>query len=144
MKVLTNKGRRRLGVPGRPALILDAGQGISISDSQIDEIHKNRTVVRWLQSGILVITDGPIDLNPVQEKQPAKAAPKARPRSGVRTAAKRDQREPLVLPEGVTGEGTELHHVGGGWYHVYVNGFAVTDRTVRKDEAESIATEYEE
>jgi len=47
------------------------------------------------------------------------------------------------LPEGITGQGTEVHHLGGGWYEVYVNGFKVTDRNVRKDEAKTIAEEYE-
>jgi len=53
-----------------------------------------------------------------------------------------DKREELVLPDGVTGEGIEVHHKGGGWYEVYVNGFKVTDTNVRKDEANDVAAEY--
>lgn len=145
MKVLTNKGPRRLGVPGRPALVLDMGKGTAISDRQLAEIQKNRTVARWLQSGILVVTeseDGP-DAEPIKITPPvARVAPKGR--SGVRVARGHDTREPLVLPEGIEGKGTELHYVGGGWYELYVNGFKVSDRSIRKDEAEAMAAEYEE
>ncbi len=135
MQVLTNKGKRRLGVPGRPAIILDANQGVPITESQLELIQKNRTVCRWLESGILVITeDG--EVAPVVVK--TKSVSKKRDR--ISTAP----RETLVLPKGVIGEGIELHHVGGGWWEVYVNGFKATDKNVRKDEAESMATEYEE
>jgi hypothetical protein len=138
MKVLTNKGRRRLGVPGRPAIIIDANQGVPITEAQLEDIQKNRTVSRWLDAGVLVVSDGPLDLTPVSE-------PAAAPRAGRgRTARDRDKREEVELPEGVTGEGIESHHIGGGWWEVYVNGFKVTDHNVRKDEAESIASEYEE
>jgi hypothetical protein len=137
MKVLTNKGARRLGVPGRPAIILNANESVPISDSQLENIQKSSTAVRWLESGVLLITDG--EPGPeIEPKPPSKAKP------GVRRTSNRDKREKVVLPDGVTGEGTECHHKGGGWWEVYVNGFRVTDRNVRKDEAETIAAEYDE
>ena len=135
MKVLINKGRRRLGIPGRPAIILDPNQSVEITEARQDEISRNRTVARWLETGTLIITD---DGKP----QEPKAIVTAR-RSAITTKAKRDQREEIVLPEGVTGKQVETHHLGGGWYEVYVNGFKVTDRNVRKDEAKTIAEEYE-
>ena len=132
MKVITNKGRRRLGVPGRRALILDPNQAVPVSESQLDEIGKNRTAARWLASGVLVVTD---DGEVVE-------TPKPQPKT-MRVKEDRDKREELVLPEGLTGEGIEQHSNGGGWWDVYVNGFKVTDRKVRQDEATAIAAEYE-
>jgi len=137
---LTNAGRRRLGVPGRPALILDPNQSVLVDSSQIDQMRKNRTVSRWLESGVLVLSDDE-GKTPV----PVYVTPNPPVRTtGVRVArVDRDQREEVTLPKGVTGEGVERFHLGGGWWEVYVNGFKVTDRNVRKDEAQSIAAEYE-
>ena len=135
MKLLINKGRRRLGIPGRPAIILDPNQSVEINEARQDDLTRNRTVARWLETGTLVITD---------DGNPQKPTPIVTPRRQAVTAReKRDQREEIVLPEGITGQGTEVHHLGGGWYEVYVNGFKVTDRNVRKDEAKTIAAEYE-
>jgi len=135
MKLLINKGRRRLGIPGRPAIILDPNQSVEINEARQDDLTRNRTVARWLETGMLVITD---------DGNPQKPTPIVTPRRQAVTAReKRDQREEIVLPEGITGQGTEVHHLGGGWYEVYVNGFKVTDRNVRKDEAKTIAAEYE-
>jgi len=135
MKLLINKGRRRLGIPGRPAIILDPNQSVEINEARQDDLTRNRTVARWLETGTLVITD---------DGNPQKPTPIVTPRRQAVTAReKRDQREEIVLPEGITGQGTEVHHLGGGWYEVYVNGFKVTDRNVRKDEAKTIAEEYE-
>jgi len=135
MKVITNKGRRRLGVPGRPALILDPGQSASVDSQQLESFRRNRTVSRWLEAGVLVLSD---EVGVVEVPKPQ---PKVRP--GIRVAVERDKRVEEVLPEGVTGQGVEISQSGGGWYQVYVNGFKVTDRNVRKDEAESISAEYE-
>jgi len=135
MKLLINKGRRRLGIPGRPAIILDPNQSVEINEARQDDLTRNRTVARWLETGTLVITD---------DGKPQQPTPIVTPRRQAVTAReKRDQREEIVLPEGITGQGTEVHHLGGGWYEVYVNGFKVTDRNVRKDEAKTIAEEYE-
>ena len=134
---LTNAGGRRLGVPGRPALILDPNQTVDVDASQMDEFRRNRTVCRWLESGILVLSDGAGKTAPV----PVYVTPK--PTRPVGVKPNRDVREEVVLPKGITGEGVERNHLGGGWWEVYVNGFKVTDRNVRKDEAQSIAAEYE-
>jgi hypothetical protein len=137
MTMLTNKGARRLGVPGRPAIVLDPGQGVSITNEQLDEIRQNRTNARWLKSGVLEISDEParveIDVKPPASKKHPQKTKRPRP----------DKREAVELPDGVTGDGVEQYHAGGGWWEVYVNGFKVTDRKVRKDEAGSIAAEYD-
>ena len=139
MKVLINNGRRRLGIPGRPAIILKPGEFVPVNDAQLAEMHKNKTVTRWLNRGVLELREE----GDVEVKTP-KTVPAKRqsiPRSS--RAKRRDVRETLVLPDGVTGKGVEVHHKGGGWFEVYVNGFKVTDKNIRKTEAQDIATEYE-
>ena len=139
MKVLRNNGSRRLGIPGRPAIILAPGDTAPVTAAQLADMERNRTVSRWLERGVLTVRDS--DANDLEPAPPVRSAPprqRVRPRVGGRT----DVREELVLPDGVTGEGVEIHHNGGGWYEVYVNGFKVTDTNVRKDEAEDVAKEY--
>lgn len=139
MKVLRNNGKRRLGIPGRPAIILAPGEFVPVDDNQIKDMHKNRTIVRWLKRDVLELIDESDIKDPPRKKAAAQQRSlKSRPVSG-----RVDKRDPVVLPDGITGTGVELHHKGGGWYEVYVNGFVVTDKNVRKDEAEQIATEYE-
>jgi len=133
---LTNNARRRLGIPGRPAIILEPDQTVEITDDQLKVIKANRTVERWLDSGILTVGE-PVHKVKI-EKQPKVIERKT---TGMK---ERDKREDVPLPDGITGEGTELYNAGGGWYQVYVNGFKVTDKSGRKDEAESLSTEYEE
>lgn len=139
MKVLKNNGKRRLGIAGRPAIILAPGEFVPVDKTQIKEMKKNRTVSRWIKTGLLELCDE-CDI----KSEPAKVVTPKRG-SGHRhgRGMKNDERETVVLPKGVTGKGAELHHKGGGWYEVYVNGFKVTDTNVRKNEAEAIATEYE-
>lgn len=137
MKSLINKGRRRLGIPGRPAIILNPDESKEITDEQERELIRNRTVSRWLEAGVLVITgaqDKPAKTSNVKPKRPN--PPPTRKRE-------HDERKVEPLPDGVSGEGVEIQHLGGGWYQVFVSGFKVTDRNVRKDEAKSIASEYE-
>jgi len=136
---LTNKGARRLGVPGRPAIILDPGKSVTLDEKQLAHVRKNRTIGRWLDMGVLELSDGaePAKVE-VTKPVPSKKQPVQQPKPIVA-----DDREVINLPGDVTGEGTETHHAGGGWYEVYVNGFKVTDRKVRKDEAASIAAEYD-
>lgn len=124
MTTLKNNGRRRLGIASNPAIVLDPGQSVEISTAQKEDLRTNRTAKRWLQEGILSL-DGE---DPVKEHK---------------TDLERSEKESEQLPEGVKGEGVELHHEGGGWWSVYVNGFKVTDTTVRKSEAQEIAKEYE-
>jgi hypothetical protein len=136
MTILTNSGTRRLGVPGRPALIIDAGQGISVTDEQLEVIKKSSTAARWLESGVLTLSDKSVEAEHTLKKVAPQPKSKRKP-------VDRDKREEVKLPEGITGDGVEKYHAGGGWWKVYVNGFEVTDRTVRKDEAASIAAEYD-
>lgn len=134
MKVLVNNCSRRLGIPGRPAIILAAKESVSINDNQVEAMKQNRTVSRWLERGVLSIRD-----HDGKEDEHVKVIPNKR--AGVR--GRRDDREKLVLPEGVTGEGVETHEKGGGWYDLYVNGFKATTKSVRKDEVNAMAAEYE-
>lgn len=138
MNVLVNTGNRRLGIPGRPAIILNPHEAVEVTEEQLDDMKRNRTVARWLGSGVLTVRDA----------KDHEAKPQLPPRrsSGVtRKPSKvdRDKREPIVLPEGVEEQGVFKHHTGGGWWDVYVNGFKVTDTKVRKDEAEQLMSEYE-
>jgi hypothetical protein len=139
MKVLKNNGARRLGIPGRPAIILAPGDTVPVTDAQLADMDRNRTVSRWLERGVLAVRDS--NANEPDPAPPVRSAP-PRPRVRPRVGGRTDVREELVLPDGVTGEGIEVHHNGGGWYQVYVNGFKVTDSNVRKDEAHEIAAEY--
>lgn len=137
MKRLANKARRRLGIPGRPAIILGPGESVELSNEVHAKLLLNKTTANWLERGILEIYDGDAPEKPVTVKK----EPMAIPASVVRRKDVAQPPEPL--PEGITGEGVELNHKGGGWWEVWVNGFKVTDRNVRKEEAETIASEYE-
>jgi hypothetical protein len=137
MKRIVNKGRRRLGIPGRPAIILGPGESLELTPDQLGTVYQNKTAQRWIEYGVLEIVDS--------DKAPAK--PKTvKPKKRILPAEARrvvpDESKPEPPPEGVEGEGVEMIHKGGGWWQVYVNGFQVTDRNVRKDEAEAIASEY--
>ena len=133
MKKLINNGRRRLGVLGSPALVLSPGESAPVTDKQIAGFQRNKTVLRWLEVGTLNVIDD--DGNVETPKLTPKTKAALKPNQDIRTEA--------TLPDGLTGEGVERHHLGGGWYQVYVSGFKVTDSNVRKDEAKSIAAEYE-
>lgn len=141
MKRIINNGRRRLGISGRPAIILNPNESREIDDYQLDEIRKNRTVANWIEAGILTVSDGDEKIEATATVKPKKAT--IVHSKSIRPGAPRDERQAEPLPDGIEGEGIETHHLGGGWYQVYVNGFKVTDRNVRKDEAKEIASEYE-
>lgn len=49
---------------------------------------------------------------------------------------------PADLPEGLTGKGVEIHSPSSGWYQVFVDGISVTEKNVRKAEAEELAETY--
>jgi hypothetical protein len=48
-----------------------------------------------------------------------------------------------VVEEEAEPEGVEIRHAGGGWYEVIVNGIAVTDEKVRKEQAVAVAADCE-
>jgi hypothetical protein len=133
--MITNTGRRRLGLPGRPALILDAGQSAEITDKQLQEMMKNRTSARWFGSGLLAVDGKQLESKP---EAGIESKPKSKPALSSFVIP-----TPEGLPEGLTGQDIELYHKGGGWWRVYVNGFEVTDGNVRKAEAKQIAAEFE-
>jgi len=119
MMTLTNNGKRRLGISGSPAVILEPGKSVQVTPATLKIMGQNRTVIKWLERGVLSVKDD--DGKAAEVPEPTAEA----------------------LPEGLTGEGVETHKLGGGWYEVFVNGFKVTDKSVREDEAEAIAAEYE-
>lgn len=136
MTTVTNNGKRRLGIAGRPSIILDPGQTSEpLSAERYQSILSNRVNARWIEAGILLVkgADAP--------------APKASKEEAPKETGK-GKKEKLValpddFPEDLTGEGVELHHTGGGWYDVYVNTFKVTsDQKVKKARALEIAAEY--
>jgi hypothetical protein len=136
MKRIRNTARRRLGIAGRPAIILAPNESEEITDERLEKIQQNKTVAKWFDAGVLEIIDG--------EEAPAPKRIKPQKPTVIPAVKGRkpDERKEEPLPEGLTGEGVELQR-NGGWFQVYVNGFKVTDRNVRKDEAERIASEYE-
>lgn len=120
MKTITNKAQRRLGLPGRPALILNPGESKEITDQDFELITSNRTAARWIERGIIDVG------GKVKETKPQEQT-----------------REKEVIPEGLTGKGFEILNEGGGWYSAWVNGFKVTDKKVRKADAEALEADYE-
>ncbi len=140
MYVIKNNGRRRLGIPGRPAIILEVGKTAAVNGEQLTEMKRNRTFEHWVQTGVISVNDQ----QSKDKSEPQAFAPKPEPPlQPPPTRVDYDKRIEEPLPDGVTGSGTELHDVGGGWWSVYVNGFKVTDKNVRKKKAEQIAKEYE-
>jgi hypothetical protein len=137
MKRIVNKGRRRLGIPGRPAIILGPNEAAEVEDSAYKALLNNKTVARWFEYGVLVIEKTE---RPNHDKL---VTPRSKRVEPLRTRRTEDKRTEEPVPEGVSETGIVIHHAGGGWYQVYVNGFKVTDRNVRKDEAESIVKDYE-
>lgn len=144
MTTITNSSKRRLGLAGRPSIVLNPGESVEVSGQQYQTMLENKTLSRWMESGLLSVKGGagPVktevpEVKKPEVKQPEEKAPEKEKK------AKKEEKVELDLPEGVTGEGVELHHLGGGWYEVYVNGFKVTDKKIRKAEAEELAEEYE-
>jgi hypothetical protein len=135
MKTISNNTRRSLGIPGAVAIVLEPGGTVEVSESRYDEMRNNRMVNQWFQRGML--SEG--GKAPERAK---KSAPEAVSPAQKRSA--RSDRPAEPLPDGVDEVGVHLYHVGGGYYHVYVNGFKVTTDKVRgKANAEEVAAEYE-
>ena len=120
MKTVTNNAKRRLGLPGRPALLLNPGESKTIEDSQVAEIETSNIAKGWIRSGLVSISDGA----ETEEKS-------------------EDPKSDQDLPEGLTGKGFEIFNEGSGWYSAWVNGFKVTDSKVRKKAAEALRKEYD-
>ncbi|MGH8034021.1 MAG: hypothetical protein ACREO9_02260 [Lysobacterales bacterium] len=105
---------------------MDIGETLNISPAQYFAMCESKIACRWVETGVLLVTDAP---------QPWKQPELKRP-------AVEDQVNANQLPAELTGEGVEQFHTGGGWWDVYVNGFKVTIEKVRKAEAQQIAEEY--
>jgi len=119
---LINKSNRDRAIPHASGVeILPAGGEMDVSDIQLAELKRFPMVNQWIYQGLLKVEDGAA----VEAKKP-----QTETRSGPE------------LPDGLTGEGTEIYHHGGGWYSVYHAGMACTDEKVRKARAEEIAADY--
>src|SRR5690606_19687065 len=110
---LMNNGQKRLGVLGRRPIIIEPGKSSEISEGDLAIITGNRTVAKWIKSGLLsVIKEGSVEVK-IEKPVATKSEP-----------------EP-EFPDGVTGEGVEKIDTGRGWFEVYVSGIKVTDKKVR-------------
>ena len=138
MTKITNNGKRRLGLSGRPSLIIDAGQSVEVSNAQYKSFIESGIVARWFASGLLTV-DGEVEIGIGHQVVGTDLWSKQVPAES--TESEVDQHS-VALPEGIKSEGVELYHAGGGWWEVYVNGFLVTNVKVRKAEAEKIAEDY--
>ena len=94
---------------------------MDVSDIQLTELKRFPMVKQWIYQGLLKVEDG---------KAAESKGPEVETRSGPE------------LPEGLTGEGTEIYQHKGGWYSVYHEGMPCTDDKVRKERAEEIAADY--
>lgn len=135
---VTNNGGRRIGVPVRQAFILAPGESRDITDGELAQMENNRTISRWLETGILSVAS---ELGEAPREKREVKQPESKPQAKPTQPPKAEGQEPL--PEGITGVGVEYEHHGGGWYSLWVNGFCVTDKRVRKTEAEVMARDYE-
>lgn len=140
---VTNNAGRRIGVPIRQAFILNAGESRNVTDGELAQMENNRTISRWMETGILSIAsslgEAPVDGREI--KQPAPKPERKPQREKAAPPPKEESRE--ELPEGITGVGVEREVFGGGWQHLWVNGFRVTDKKVRTAEADAMAADYE-
>ena len=122
MKIVNKSGRARVITGPIEMLRLELGGEKEITEAELVELKRHPNFRNWLHKGYLAIEGGE-----------AKPMPKAT-----------DERSGPELPEGATGEGTEVIHHGGGWYSVHHDGMPCTDEKVRKDRADEIAAEYED
>ena len=120
---LINASRRPRGIPLDEFVTLPAGGEVDINEYQLSQLQKRPMVRNWMQAGVLLVQQG--DAAP--EKGPVK-----------------EVRRGPDLPEGITGTGIEHEDLGGGWTHLWVNGFKCTDKAVRKKQAEKMALDYRE
>jgi len=120
MKLKNNTGRERILHGPVEMYTLPARGEISITERELIDLKRHGNTKNWLHKGYITVEEG--------EPEPK---PEPKPGGGP------------DLPEGVTGEGTEVFHHGAGWYSVFVNGMPCTDKRLRKDDAEAIAADYE-
>lgn len=120
MKLKNNTGRDRVLRGPVEMYSLPARGEITVSSIELEEMKRHGNTRNWLHKGYISVEEG--------------EAP---------VAKLKDERDHPPLPEGVTGEGLEIHHHGAGWYSVYVDGMPCTDAKVRKEQADEIAKDYE-
>lgn len=121
MKLINTSGRARVIYGPIEMQRLEAGEERDITEAELDELKRHPNIRNWMHKGLLTVDMG--------------AAKKPLPTA-------REERSGPELPEGVTGEGTETVHHGGGWYSVFHDGMPCTDEKVRKDRADEIAADY--
>ena len=122
---LINCSKRERGIPyPEETKRLGPGEEMPIDIVQYDHLLSHPMAQAWLQQGLIKIERGD-----AAEPEPA---------------AHSDERDHDPLPEGLTGQGTEIHDHGGGWFSVYHEGMPCTDVKIREEQAKAIAAEYEE
>ena len=148
---VTNAGKRRLGLSGLPSVVLAPGESVNVTDEQYNSFIKNKTIVRWIDHGVVTVDGAPKAKAKAKVPPPVKAKPEIKTPAITEskpTAELVDSQPSLTvpdteaLPDGLTGEGIELYEHGNGWYSVYVHGFLVTDTKLRKEAAEAVMEEY--
>lgn len=117
IKLMNNAGRT-LGIPGDPAIFLDAGEVKEVTKNQLTRMKKNRLVAQWFEADILSIGD------PV--------APAEDPGKGEETDSLEERGQVVVEPQ------------GGGYYNVIVDGIQVNQKGLRLEAAHELAAEYGE
>lgn len=128
---LINKSGRALGLPCAryPSIILEMDEEKVITDQHFDEVKVNKTVTRWINDGFVLVQQ----LSDPKPDGLTVTVLKPKPETPVMAGVDDDYRPAQV----------KCISAGGGWWHVYVNDEKVTDKAVRKAEAEKIATEYD-
>ena len=121
MKLVNVSGRAR--VLSRPIemLRLNPGDEIEVTQAELEDLRRHPNIRNWLHKGYLEVQGG--DAKPLP------------------TAV--DERPGPEIPEGATGEGTEIIEHAAGWYSVFHEGMPCTDKKVRYEQALEIAAEYE-
>lgn len=117
---LINNANRALGLPGAPSVILEKGGFADVTQDHFEGLMENKTVAAWVSQGIVGVHEQRSDQ---AGEKPAESAPKTN--------------------EKPTSPGVQVVAKGGGWFRVLVNGVDVAERSLRKDEAEAMAAEYE-
>ena len=121
MKLKNVSGRTRVLWAPIEMIRLGPGDEVNVTADELAELKQHVNCRNWLHKGYIEVQGG--------EAKPLPVAV--------------DERPGPELPEGLSGEGTEIHHHGAGWYSVYNNGMPCTDVKVRKGQAEEIAKDYE-
>lgn len=125
---LINKSVRPLGVIGaRSSIIVPFRGELEITEKDLHKIKSNQTAARWIDSGLLVV-EGETKIVGV-------------------LVAEENKTDTVEVSVGHTApldpeDKAIVKHVGKGRWNAFVNGEALSDKTIEKVEAEALAEEY--